>query len=59
MSLNVINSRLGFDKVAELLLNNGADTTIKNNNGKTPKDLAVDNSKIIRFTSEFTKFNFG
>lgn len=42
-----LNYYLGDDKSVEVLINAGADVTIKNINGKTPRDLAPFFGKIF------------
>lgn len=46
----------GFDRIVELLLENGADLSIQNNEGDTPLHKAADNGKfyiLYRKKNEF------
>lgn len=38
----------GHTKIVGLLLNNGADAQIKDNGGKTPREIAVEKSKDLK-----------
>lgn len=47
--LVLLKKNLGSKKVAQLLLANGADIHIKNNRGKEPRDIAVEQSEFLNF----------
>lgn len=49
MQLNFCCSSIELDKVAQLLIENGANLNITNKRGQTPFDVAIDESKSFNF----------
>lgn len=51
-------SQLGFGKIVEVLVQNGADVTMKDEEGKTILEIANENGMKIELLRIITRFDF-